>query len=133
MNNIIFEFKNNNGIKGLYNGQPFDIDFETNTDKLNMLTTNEVEEVITEFKKESVNPSSMLSVEVGAIVRVSIFEGGEIFEYDLNVTSIEEQGFDDEGNYYCVADGYPIDKESRELAEEFTSRIDSSNFAFVMI
>lgn len=133
MKNIIFETKHKEGIRGLYHGQPYKIDFKTKSDLLEVLSDDEVEEVLKEYDTEVVNPSFMLGIEIGSFVKVNIFEGGDIFEYELEVTSIEEQGYDDEGNYFCVAYGEGLTDADKELAEEFTHRIDSSNFASILI
>lgn len=133
MKNIIFENKYNGGIKGLYHGQCYDIDFKTKKDLLNILSDDEVEEVITAYDNEYINSCSMLGLEVGSFVRVNMFEGGDIFEYELEVTSIDEQGYDDNGNYYCVAYGEGLSRSDKELAEEFTSRIEPLNFAGILI
>lgn len=133
MKEIVFESKHKEGVKGLYNGQPYHIDFNLNKDILGMLSSDEVKEVIDAFDKEITNPSSMLGINIGSFVRVNIFEGGDIFQYELEVMSIDEQGFDDEGNYFCVAYGVGITKSDEELAEEFTHRIEQSNFTTVLI
>lgn len=133
MKNIIFETKHAEGIRGLYHGQPYKINFDSRQDLLEVLTDNEVEEVLKEFDTESVSSSSMLGIDIGSFVRINIFEGGDIFEYELEVTSIEEQGYDDEGNYFCIAYGDGITKADEEMAEEFTHRIEPSNFAGILI
>lgn len=133
MKQVIFENKYNHGVKGLYHGQCFDIDFNLNKDLLNVLTDDEVEEVINAFNEEVAKQSSMLGIEIGSFIRVNIFEGGDIFEYELEVTSIDEQGYDDEGNYFCVAYGVGITKADEEMAEEFTHRIEPSNFALILM
>lgn len=133
MKQIIFENKYKNGIKGLYHGQCFDIDLRLKEDKLNVLTNDEVEEVTKAFNEESKSQSSMLSIEIGCFVRLNVIEGGDIFEYELEVTSIDEQGYDDEGNYFCIAYGNGITKADEEMAEEYTHRIEPSNFALVLI
>lgn len=133
MKKIIFENKYETGIKGLYYGQPYNIDFNLKQDLLKVLTDDEVEEVLDIFYKEKYGFSSMIGIDIGTFVTVNLFEGGEIIEYNIEVRSIEEQGYDDEGNYYCIAYGVGVTEADEEMAEKYTHRLEPSNFASILI
>jgi hypothetical protein len=67
--------------------------------------------------------TTMKDIEIGDIVEVAIEEGHVIFRYKLKVTDIE---IGDENEIITYGEG--ITKEHEDLAEEFTHRIDWSNF-----
>lgn len=90
-----------------------------------------MQEVIEDFKSQK-EDNQMLNLEIGSKVRVMIEEGHCLIEYDLKVDSIEEEGVDDEGNYYCEAFGIGITEEDEEMAEEYTHRIDSMCFGKII-
>lgn len=131
MRNIIIEKKSKEIIEGKYYGQAFQIDLALKKDCYHILTDDEVQEVIEDFKSQK-EDNQMLSLEIGSKVRVMIEEGHCLIEYDLKVDSIEEEGVDDEGNYYCVAFGIGITEEDEEMAEEYTHRIDSMCFGKII-
>lgn len=131
MRNIIIEKKSKEIIEGKYYGQSFQIDLALKKDCYHILTDDEVQEVIEDFKSQK-EDNQMLSLEIGSKVRVMIEEGHCLIEYDLKVDSIEEEGVDDEGNYYCVAFGTGITEEDEEMAEDYTHRIDSMSFGKII-
>lgn len=131
MRNIIIEKKSKEIIEGTYYGQLFKIDLTTKEDRKSVLTNEEVLEVIEDFKSQK-EDNQMLNLEIGSKVRVMIEEGHCLVEYDLKVDSIEEEGVDDEGNYYCVAFGTGITEEDEEMAEDYTHRIDSMSFGKII-
>lgn len=132
MKNIIINFKSNRIIKGTYYGQPFSINLNTKEDDLGILANDEEKEVISFFEEKSLDKSSMIGLNIGSIVKVVPTEGGEFFQYELKVTSIEEQGSDEDGNYFCVAYGEGVTSVDKKLAEDFTSRIEPLNFGSII-
>lgn len=70
----------------------------------------------------------MESIKIGNIVEVAIEEGHELFYYQLLVEGIEVYEEEKE----IVAYGVGINEEHEELAEEFTHRIDASNFVRIV-
>lgn len=131
MKNIIIE-KKSKKITGTYHGQCFEIELTSKNDNLGTLADEEVMEVLEYFENEKKNEQSMLNVEIGTNIQVSIEEGHESIEYTLKVTSIDEEFVDDDGNYCCIAYGNGVSEEDESLAEEFTHRIEPSNFVKVL-